>query len=110
MNTYWPYRLTRLPPKVDTVLYLLQEELKAAKHFNVLADIGFSDSSFQPYLGPVILNYMGFEQRDDELTQFYTELIDEYANKLREHSDQIADSVIEVFVELSIERKRRLEE
>jgi hypothetical protein len=52
---------------------------------------------------------MGFEKRDDELIQFYTELIHEYADKLREDSDQIAEFVVEVFVEISIELKQRQE-
>jgi hypothetical protein len=109
MDSCWPYRLAKLPPRIDTILYLLQEELKAAKHFNALANVGFNDSYDQPYLGPVILNYMGFEKRDDELIQFYTELIDEYADKLREDSDQMAEFVVEVFVEISIELKQRQE-
>lgn len=103
-------RLVKLPPKIELILYLIKEELKTVKLFNGLARVGLDDCYYQSHFGTLVLAYMGFDERDDDLHNFYMDLIDKYSDKIEADNDSIMKYAFKVYVEIAIEKKRRLSE
>lgn len=101
-------RLVKLPPKIELVLFLIKEELKSAKFFNGLSKVGLDDCYYQSHFGTLILGYMGFDDRPDDLYNFYVSLIDKYSEKIEPDGNSITKYAFEVYVELVIEKKQRL--
>jgi len=66
-------RLVKLPSDTELILYMIKEELKSVKLFNGLARVGLDDCFFQPRFGTLVLSYIGFDERPDDLFRFYTD-------------------------------------
>lgn len=101
-------RLVKLPSKIELILFLIKEELKSAKFFNGLSKVGLDDCYYQSHFGTLILGYMGFDDRPDDLYSFYVSLIDEYSEKIEPDNNSIVKYAFEVYVELVVERKQRI--
>jgi hypothetical protein len=101
-------RLIKLPPKIEVTLYLIREELKSAKFFDGLSRVGVDDVYYQSHHGLLILSYMGFDTIPDDLSNFYTGLIDKYCEKIEEDKDVIMKCAFEVYVEMMIEKRKRM--
>lgn len=100
--------LVKLPSDIDLILFMIREELKSTKLFNGLAHIGLEDFSLQCHLSIPVLAYMGFEERPDDLLEFYTDLISRYSEKVEADNDVIMKCVFDVYMEMIIEKKKRM--
>ena len=103
-------RLVKLPPRLEMILYLISEELKVTKVFKALSSAGLDDSYYQPYFGAIVLTYVGFEERDDDIINFYQELLDKSCEKIEADNVTITELAFEIYVDLEMERKNRLSE
>jgi hypothetical protein len=101
-------RLVNLPPDIELILFMIREELKSTALFNGLARVGLDDCYFQSHFGTLILAYMGFEERSDDLYEFYNDLIDKYSEKIEADNDVTMKCAFDVYVEIMIEKKNRL--
>ena len=67
----------------DLLLYLIEKELHEAKIRTELENIGFVyEVLFINDLGDLILSMVGIEIREDDLWNWYQNLIEEYSNEL----------------------------
>ena len=67
--------LFRLTNEHDLLLFLIQKELQGARFIHDLTSAGFDTSRYDPDLGVVILSLFGFQERSDEILDwYYTEL------------------------------------
>jgi hypothetical protein len=101
-------RLVKLPPDIELVLFPINEELKTTTLFNGLAQTGLEDCYFQSHFDTLVLALIGFDKRPDDLHQFYTNLIDEYSEEIEAYNDIIMRCIFEVYVEIVVEKKRKL--
>jgi hypothetical protein len=104
---FYSFPLIKLPADVQTVLFLIQQELKSCKFFDHLNEIGMGDSFFQPHLGTLILAQVGLEDEKDETMNFYVELIDKRSRKIRSSNESVMKQAMKVYVALMAERERR---
>ena len=100
-------RLVKLPADLDLILFLIQEELKSTKLFNGLAAIGLDDCSYQSHFSTVVLASVGFDNRPDDLYDFYMKLIDRRSKKIKPDNDSITKQAFRVYIDLMIEKKKR---
>jgi hypothetical protein len=100
-------RLIKLPANIELTLFLIKEELKTSKVFNGLARIGFEDCSYQSHFGTLVLSSMGFEEIDDDLVTFYTDMVDKYSEKIEADNNSIMKYTFKAYIDISIEKKRR---
>lgn len=100
-------RLVKLPADVELTLFMIREELKSTTLFNGLARVGLEDCCFESHFGTLVLASMGFDERPDDLHEFYTNLIDKYSEKIEADTDVIMKCAFDVYVEIMIEKKKR---
>jgi hypothetical protein len=100
-------RLVKLPPDIELILYMIKEELKSTKLFNGLARVGLDDCYYQSHFGTVVLAHMGFDERPDDLHEFYMNLIGKYSEKIEADNDVIMKCAFDVYMEMTIEKKKR---
>ena len=100
-------RLVKLPPDIEITLYLIKQELKTAKLFNGLAKVGLGDCFFECHFDTIVLALMGFDERPDDLHNFYTKLIDQYSEKMEADTAEITQRAFDVYAEMMIEKKKR---
>jgi hypothetical protein len=60
------------------LLFLISEDLKGRRLINGLTDIGCEGSFCTTNLCELVLAYAGFDDRENELYDFYFELVDRY--------------------------------
>lgn len=101
-------RLVKLPADVDLILYLIQEELKATRLVNGLSDVGLGETFYQVQFATVVLAAAGFKERPDDLHEFYVDLINRRSEKLKPNHNSVARQAFKVYIDLMIEKKRRL--
>jgi len=105
-SKYSTIPLVKLPSDMELVLYMIREELKSTKFFNILGNAGIYDCFYQSHFNSVILAYMGFSEVSDEFFAFYTDLIEEYSEKIEEDNAMITECAVEVYEKILVEKKR----
>lgn len=100
-------RLVKLPSDIEITLYLIKQELKTTKLFNGLANVGLDDCFFECHFGSIVLAFMGFDERPDDLHNFYTKLIEQHSEKMEADNDEITQRAFDVYTEMMIEKKKR---
>jgi hypothetical protein len=105
LSTSFP--LTTLPPTHDLTLYLICEELKSQKFFNILSQAGIEDVYYKPRLGKAILMTMEMDDGKDETFELYYALIEKRVTKIEMDAEIIKRQAAAVFLELLIEKRRR---
>jgi hypothetical protein len=93
------YPLTKLPPTLDLTLYLIREELKSQKFFNILSKAGIDDIYYQPRLGKAILMNMGMDDERDETFEFFYKLIEKRSKKIQMDWESITKQAVKVYAE-----------
>lgn len=92
---------------IQIPVFLISEELKARKLFNALKSIGCDDSFCLTDLCDLVLAYIGFEDRPDELYDFYFFLLDSYCHHVDHESNRPVKYAYEIFTTLVMEKERR---
>lgn len=108
-QTRSPFPFVRLTKSHDLVLYLIQEELKAQKFFNGLADLGLGDSQYRPSLGTVILSQLHMDDGSDDILNFYHAIIAKRCRKIHDDHKSIMKQTMKVYAALVAEKERRKE-
>jgi hypothetical protein len=101
------YPLVRLPHSMDTILFLISQELKIRKLFDGLHKAGFDDCSFEPHLGTLILSQMGLDDGKDETTALYCNIIEKRIRKIEPDHKSIMRQAMKVYEELKAESRKR---
>lgn len=100
--------LVKLPPNAELILLLLKEDLKSRKFFNSLRVVGLDDSYYQSDFSPIILAHVGLDDERNETFDFFYNLMEKHSEQMQAVDDSVANHAFEVYVELLIEKKRRL--
>lgn len=106
MKTKHSIPLVKLPSDMELVLFLIREDLKSAKFFDTLEKVDLSGCFYQSHFHTVILAYMGFAEISDEVFSFYTDLIDEYSERVEEDNALLTDLAVEVYEKILAEKRR----
>lgn len=101
------FPIVKLPSDVQYSLFLIKEELKIRKFFNMLEEAGLSDCYFQPHLDRVILLSVGLDDDSDEMFTIYTDIIEKRSKKIEPYNDSIMKQALKVYQELMKEKKKR---
>lgn len=101
------FPLDSLPPTVNLTLYLIREELKSHKFFNILGKAGIEDIYYKPRLGKAILMTMEMDDGRDETFELYYALIEKRAQKIEMDLEIIKQQAAAMFLELLIEKRKR---
>ncbi len=99
-NTLHPLNL---PRSIDTIIYLISQELKIRRLFNGLRKAGIEDCAFEPYLDRLILAEMGLDETNETMA-LYCKVMDKRCRKIRTDDDSIMKESFKVYIELSSAR------
>lgn len=106
MNTCTPYPLIKVPADVQTVLYLICEELKSRKLFRSLQDVGLDGSHYQPHLDELILKNLALDDDSDEVFDIYYNIMERRSRKLQPGNNSIVKQALKAYHELLLEKKK----
>ncbi|MDV3309296.1 MAG: hypothetical protein LOY03_10825 [Cyclobacteriaceae bacterium] len=81
-------------------LTLIGEELKSRKFFNALHELGFEYSFFQPHLDQPILNAVGLDPGNDDIFDFYSDLMDKHSKLISAEPKSVSTQAEEVYATL----------
>jgi len=98
--------LVRLPGELETLLYLISEELKSRHLFRGLQAVELNDCFFQPHLDSLILKAIGMDGDSDEVFLVYTEIMDRRSMKIEADKDTITKQSLKAYTELMVEKKK----
>jgi hypothetical protein len=101
------YPLAKLPQSADTTLFLIAQELKIHKFFDLLHRAGIEDCFFKPHLESVILSQMGLDDGEDATIEFYSRIMEKRSKKIKMDRGSIMKQALKVYAELVGEKKRR---
>lgn len=102
-------RLVKLPPRSEIILYMIREELKNRKLTSGLDNLGFDSSHCSVDIGILILAFMGFESRPDELFRWYYDTLDLYAERVDpQRNDQLNQLAFDFYIELEMKKRNSL--
>ena len=103
MNIHIPstkLNLIKLPANAEILLFLISEEMKNRRCMSKLEAVGF-DLSYTCDLSRLILTLAGFDERSDELYDWYTKLLDEACNKAQPSElEEWREAVFEFYVQI----------
>jgi hypothetical protein len=103
------FPLVKLPDEVDLAPFLIGEELKSRKFFDGLHNLDLAGCYYQTHLEKLALVNVGLNEELNENIDFYCAVIAHHCKKkLRQISDTITKQALNVYIELMIEKKRRL--
>lgn len=99
--------LFKITSRQGLIMFLIRKELKIAKFIHELGKLGFDATTFSFGLGEVILSLKGFHNPDDELWNWYYELLDIQVEKVMDLKDSsiFEELALELYVELCIKLK-----
>lgn len=102
-------RLVKLPPRSEIILYMIREELKNRKLTSGLDNLGFDSSHCSVDIGILILAFMGFDSRPDELFRWYYDTLDLYAERVDpQRNDQLNQLAFDFYIELEMKKRNSL--
>lgn len=100
-------RLFKLSAKTEIIIFMIREDLKSRKLFNGLSKVGF-DSTTGFDLSTLILSLAGFQDRSDELYDWYFGRLDHFAEKFElDDSQEFNNKAFDLYVDMVIEKRRR---
>ncbi|MBT1699469.1 hypothetical protein KK083_21405 [Fulvivirgaceae bacterium PWU4] len=94
--------------KTQVTVFLIAAELKTRKLTNSLASIGCETCFCTPDLCDVILAFAGFDDRPNELYEYYFELLDEYCDKVTHENDTPIEEAYAIYNRLRQEKNKLL--
>lgn len=94
-----------IPEDAKIPVFLISAELKVRKLVNGLSHIGYENSFCLPDLCDLVLGYVGFDDRSDELYNFYFNLLDRYCEKVTYENSAPINEAFSIYKELMAERQ-----
>jgi hypothetical protein len=92
--------------RIQISVFLISEDLKTRKLVNGLIHIGCDSCFCVGELCDLVLAYMGFDDRPNELYTFYFELLDRYCEEVSHENDRPIKEALIIYAELRRERER----
>lgn len=92
--------LVRMPDDIQTILYLIGEELKSRRLFHALHKIGIDDCYFQVHLDSLILSQIGLDDGRDDTFHLYTDIMDKRCKKIAADRESVMKQALRVYHEL----------
>jgi DNA-binding XRE family transcriptional regulator len=93
--------------EVQIPVFLISEDLKTRKLVNGLIGIGCDSCFCIGELCDLILAYVGFDDRPDNLYDFYFELLDRYCEKVSHENGRPVKEALKIYSELMCEKERQ---
>ncbi|WP_333820809.1 hypothetical protein [Ohtaekwangia sp.] len=93
--------LIKLPSSIQTIIFLLKEDIKNQKLFNSLREIGLEDSPYQSDLCSVILPAIGLDSDNDETISLYIALLKKYSAASEPTVTSFTEQAFHLYAELS---------
>jgi hypothetical protein len=93
--------------EIQIPVFLIAEELKARKLLNTLKSIGCDDCFCITDLCDLVLAYVGFDDRPNDLYDFYFALLDRYCEKVNHENDKPVREALKIFTALLVEKEKR---
>lgn len=94
--------------KTQVTVYLIAADLKTRKLTNTLVSIGCETCFCTPDLCDLILAFLGFDDRPNELYDYYFELLDEYCDKVDHQNNTPIKEAYAIYNRLKQEKNRFL--
>jgi hypothetical protein len=94
--------LVKLPADLELLLFLIREDLKAHKLSNALNEIGSVETPYLSDMSALVLAAAGFDERTDDMYNFYFGLMDKYSSKLNGDNEVLMKQVMKVYVRLNV--------
>ncbi|HEY3405377.1 MAG TPA: hypothetical protein VGK59_18455 [Ohtaekwangia sp.] len=88
-------------------MFLIKEELKSCKLFDILEQAVITDCHFQPHLDELILSSMGMNDQKDETFTLYNTIMEKRSRKIKAGNSSAMKQALKVYMELR-EVKRKL--
>jgi len=92
--------LVKLPSSIQTIIFLLKEDIKSQKLFNSLREIGLYDSPYQSDLSSVILPTIGLDCSNDETIALYIALLKKYSAASEPDDSSFTEHAFHLYTEL----------
>lgn len=94
------YPLIKMPIDIQIPLYLIKEELKSRKLFYKLQDLGMTDCDFEPHLDALILQVIGLDEDDDNISDRYFDIMERRSKKIEADKDLIMKQAVKAYHEI----------
>jgi hypothetical protein len=94
--------------EIQIPVFLIAADLKTRKLINALTSIGCDGSFCVSDLCDLVFAFVGFEDRPNELYDYYFELLDQYCEKVTHQNDIPIKEAFCIYKELITERQRRM--
>ncbi len=94
--------------EIQLPVFLIAADLKTRKLTNALADIGSDGSFCIPELCDLVLAYVGFDDRPNELYDFYFELLDRECDNVSDKNNTPIKEAYKIYNELLIEKGKHM--
>lgn len=91
--------------EIQIPVFLISEDLKGRKLINGLTSIGCDACFCTSDLCDLVLAYVGFNDRPNELYDFYFELLDDHCDKVSHKNSQPIKEALKVYEILMARRK-----
>ncbi|MBK7652180.1 MAG: hypothetical protein IPJ20_17720 [Flammeovirgaceae bacterium] len=100
------YPLIKMPIDIQIPLYLIKEELKSRKLFHMLQELGMTDCDFEPHLDSLILQIIGLDEDDDNVSDKYFDVMERRSKKIEADRDQIMKQAVKAYHEILTIKKQ----
>jgi hypothetical protein len=97
----------RLPEQTELILFLIKEDLKSERFFEILRTAGLGNCSYQPDLSSLILAYTGLYDELDDTWEFYFQLLRLHSYDMPAREPVIAERAKCMYNALVAEKERR---
>jgi DNA-binding XRE family transcriptional regulator len=94
--------------RLQISVFLISEDLKTRKLVNGLIYIGCDSCFCVGELCDLVLAYMGFDDRPNDLYTFYFELLDRYCEKVSYENDRPIKEALLIYAELKCEWEKHV--
>ncbi|MBL0745708.1 hypothetical protein [Chryseolinea lacunae] len=101
-----PYPLVKLPIDIQLPLFLIKEELKSRKLFQLLQEVGTTESVFEPHLDSLIFQVIGLDDDDDRISDKYFDIMEKRSKNLEADKDSIAKQAFKAYHEILAIKKK----
>jgi len=93
--------------EIQIPVFLIATDLKSRKLIHGLTSIGCDNCFCVSDLCDLVLAFIGFDDRPDDLYDFYFELLDRDCEKVSHENDIPAKEAYKIYTELMMEKERR---
>lgn len=94
------FPLVKTPPKTEIALYLIKEELKIRKLFQILQTAGMTECDFEPHLDALIFRAIGMDYDDDALSNKYFDIIEKRSKTLKPDRKSMVKQAFKAYQEI----------